>query len=103
MATPITVVLLVRPTVRCCMPKSKMSVSLDDRKIDQARALITVASVSELLDVALARLIEDEMEARHVEGYVEAPVAESIDQWTELRRNPLGDDVDWAALYEVKR
>ena len=85
------------------MAKSKVSVSLDPRRLEQAQSLVGAASVSELLDVALARLIEDELERRHVEGYVRTPVDGAAAEWAQITRGPLGDDVDWAALYGVER
>ena len=85
------------------MAKSKMSVSLDSNKLERAQSFIHAASVSELLDVALARLIDDEQERRHVDGYVRMPVDEH-EPWAGIRRDPvLHDDVDWAALYGVTR
>jgi hypothetical protein len=53
--------------VRLIMVKRKLSVSLDPGKLKQAQSLVEVDSVSELLDVALARLIEEELERRHVD------------------------------------
>ncbi len=81
------------------MTKTKISVSLDGNKLSQAQALVTAASVSELLDVALVRLIEDELERRHVDGYERTPVNADLVGWAQLRRVPLSDDVDWAGLY----
>lgn len=97
---------MVRPImlllVRCGMAKSKMSVTLDSNKLERAQSFIRAASVSELLDVALARLIDDELERRHVDGYVRMPVDEEPEPWDGMRRDPaLEDDVDWASLYGV--
>lgn len=85
------------------MAKSKISVSLDSNKLERAQSFIHAASVSELLDVALCRLIDDELELRHVDGYVRTPVNEEHEPWAGMRRDPaLEDDVDWASLYGVK-
>jgi len=85
------------------MAKSKMSVSLDSNKLERAQSFVNAASVSELLDVALARLIDDEQERRHVDGYVRIPVNDEIAQWASVRREAIDDDVDWAALYGIDR
>lgn len=85
------------------MKKSKMSVSLDPRKLEQAQALIPASSVSELLDVALARLIGEELERRHVDGYVQIPVRRELGEWAAVQREPDADDVDWAKLYGIER
>jgi hypothetical protein len=63
------------------MAKTKLSVSLDPDTIQRAKALVQVASVSDLLDIALGRLIQTEEERQHA----------------------IADDVDWAELYGVKR
>lgn len=54
------------------MPKEKLSITVDRGKIDRARELVEARSVSDLIDVALTRLIQDELERRHVDGYVSA-------------------------------
>jgi hypothetical protein len=83
------------------MAKSKMSVTLDAGKVDRAQSFVRAASVSELLDVALERLIEDELERQHVDGYVRIPVGAELDEWAANRREPTADDdIDWAALYD---
>lgn len=84
------------------MAKSKISVSLDPDRLGQAQSLVAAGSVSELLDVALAHLIEEELERRHIEGYVSTPVDDETARWAQIAREPLNDDVDWAALYGVK-
>lgn len=87
------------------MAKDKTSVTLDPLKVRRARELVPAASVSELLDLALTRLIEDELERRHVEGYLRRPGVENERTWAEMPRDPGGidDDTDWAALYNVGR
>ena len=85
------------------MTKSKLSVSIDPIKLEIARSLVPTDSTSELLDVALARLIDDERERQHVEGYVRIPVDGETIKWAKLKRRPLDDDIDWAALYEIER
>ena len=83
------------------MAKTKVSVTLDPEKMAQARLLFGTPSLSELIDVALSRLIVDELERRHVAGYVRHPPEAAEDAWGDAERDPSGiaDDVDWARLY----
>jgi hypothetical protein len=81
------------------MAKSKLSVSLDPSTMERARALVDVSSVSELLDVALHRLIETEEERRHIDGYVRVPDSGEFHGLATTPRKPLNDDVDWGTLY----
>ena len=85
------------------MPKTKASVSLDPVKVAQARELLGGQTLSEVIDIALERLIVGELERRHVAGYVRQQPDQDDDAWAEVERNPSGiaDDVDWAGLYGV--
>ena len=87
------------------MAKTKVSVTLDPAKLAQARALLGAPTVSELISVALDRLIVEELDRRHVAGYAEHRPEEDEDAWADLPRNhsDIADDVDWAALYGVER
>lgn len=85
------------------MAKTKVSVTLDPIKLAQARALLGTPTVSELLAVALDRLIADELDRRHVAGYVTSPPGDDEDSLADASRDPtdIADDIDWAALYGV--
>ncbi len=85
------------------MSKTKASVSLDPTKVAQARDLLGTATLSELIEVALDRLIVGELERRHADGYVRHPPEPDEDAWAEVDRDPseVADDVDWARLYGV--
>lgn len=87
------------------MSKTKASVTLDPGKVAQARELLGTATLSELIDVALDRLIVDELERRHVAGYIRHPPDRDEDAWADVQRDPGGiaDEVDWARLYGVSR
>ncbi len=87
------------------MSKTKASVSLDPAKVAQARELLGSPTLSEVIDIALARLILGELERQHVAGYLRQPPDHDEDAWAEVERNPSGitDDVDWANLYGVSR
>lgn len=85
------------------MAKAKVSVTLDAAKVAQARALLGASTVSELISVALDRLIADELDRAHAAGYLRRPPTEDEQAWAEVRRDPseVADDVDWARLYGV--
>lgn len=87
------------------MAKIKVSVTLDPATLAHARALVGAPTVSELIAVALDRLIAAELDGRHVAGYRRRPADEDEDCWAEAPRDPseIADDVDWAALYEVEQ
>ena len=55
------------------MAKVKISATVDPARLDRAKELTGVSSVSELLERGLAALIEDELERIHADGYVRAP------------------------------
>lgn len=85
------------------MARQKATVTLDRDKVEQARALIGGRSMSEVIDVALGRLIRAERLRRDVEAYARQPVTE--DELALVALQPsldLGDDdVDYDALYGV--
>lgn len=87
------------------MAKTKASVSLDPAKVAQARELLGGPTLSEVIDIALERLILGELERRHVAGYLQQPPNYDEDAWAEVERDQSGivDDVDWADLYGVSR
>ncbi len=86
------------------MAKTKISVSLNPATLAQAQALVASGSVSDLLDVALHRLIDDELVRQHVAGYEKLPVgAEFSGLANTVRVRESDDDVDWAALYGINK
>ena len=87
------------------MAKTKVSITVDPAKLAEARALLGAPTVSELIAVALDRLIATERNDRHVGGYLRQPPERDEDTWGAAPRDPSGvaDDVDWAALYGVER
>jgi hypothetical protein len=78
-------------------------VTLDRDKVEQARALIGGRSMSEVIDVALGRLIRAERLRRDVEAYASQPLTEDELALVDLQPSlDLGDDdVDYDALYGV--
>jgi len=62
------------------MAKVKISATVDPARLERAKELTGVSSVSEVLERGLVALIEDELERIHVEGYARQPQAgEAVD------------------------
>jgi hypothetical protein len=83
------------------MAREKATFTIDRDKLEQARALIQVRTMSETIDVALDRLITGEQLRHDVVAYARAPL--SLDERA-LADVPLefdldDDDVDYEALY----
>lgn len=82
------------------MAKTKVTISLDRTKADQARALVAARSTSAVIDLALERLIDTERLRRDIAAYRRVPPTDS-----ELRigrlgaTNSLADETDWEAVY----
>lgn len=81
--------------------KTKTTLTLDRRKLDEARALTGAPSASATVDIALTELVRAERLRRDIEAYaLTPPSAEEI----ALSRAPadwsdLADDTDWVAVY----
>jgi hypothetical protein len=58
------------------MAREKATVTLDRRKIEEARALIGPRSTSAVIDLALERLLRAERLRRDVEAYRGAPLVD---------------------------
>lgn len=69
------------------MPREKATITLDRRKVDEARALTGQKSTSAVIDLALERLVRGERLRRDIEAY---------------RRAPLDDDELWAGDLPVE-
>ena len=57
------------------MAKVKISATVDPARLERAKELTGVTSVSEVLERGLAALIEDELERIHADGYDRVPQA----------------------------
>ncbi|MGI9120549.1 MAG: hypothetical protein ACR2G7_10605 [Acidimicrobiales bacterium] len=83
------------------MAKEKATITLDRTKVEAARTLIGGRSVSEVIDVALGRLIRNEQLRRDVEAYsCQPPTGDEI----ALADLPVSldlddDDVDYETHY----
>lgn len=72
------------------MGKVKVSATVNPDRLARAKELTGCENVSEVLDRALAALIEDELERAHADGYARVPQASETvevvdsDVWSEL-------------------
>ena len=82
------------------MAKQKVTITLDRAKADEARLLVGSANTSEVIDVALSRLIQAERLRRDIEAYRRLPPT-ATDLLIALQSDTSGlaDDTDWEALY----
>lgn len=83
------------------MAKEKVTITLDRSKADEARSLVGAASTSEVIAVALERLIHAERIRRDVAAYTAIPPTEEEIALAKFGGDTtlLEDDTDWEALY----
>lgn len=83
------------------MAKQKVTITLDRAKADEARALVGSTSTSEVIGVALDRLIRAERLRRDISAYRALPPSD-MDVVLALSADTSGlaDDTDWEALYD---
>jgi hypothetical protein len=82
------------------MAKEKVTITLDRSKADSARALVDAGSTSEVIDLALDRLIRAERLRRDVAAYRRSPPsAVEVELASLADSEALEDDTDWETLY----
>lgn len=84
------------------MPKEKVTITLDRSKAESARALVGAASTSEVVDIALDRLIRAERLRGDVAAYRRVPPTGAETELALLDAAALDDPddtVDWEMLY----
>jgi hypothetical protein len=82
------------------MAKEKATITLDRAKAATARALLGLDSTSEVVDVALDRLIRTERLRADVAAYGRVPPTQEELELSSLGdTSGLGDDTDLDALY----
>src|SRR5260370_35113815 len=59
--------------------KDKVTITLDRRKANDARSLVGASSTSEVIDIALERLIRAERKSRDVAAYRRLPATKQED------------------------
>ena len=83
------------------MAKSKVTITLDRAKADEARALVGASSTSEVIDIALDKLMRAERLRSDVAIYRKVPSTQTeIDLALLADTGGIADDTDWSALYE---
>ncbi|MCW3037250.1 MAG: hypothetical protein JWM17_2562 [Actinobacteria bacterium] len=86
----------------CGMAKDKVTITLDRTKASQARSLVGAGSTSEVIDLALDRLIWAERLRADITAYQRVPPTDAEAQLAAVGDlSALGDDTDWEALYGV--
>jgi hypothetical protein len=82
------------------MAKAKVTITLDRKKADQARALVAARSTSEVIDLALERLIDAERLRQDIAAYRRVPPSGSEKRIGQLAATSgMADETDWEALY----
>lgn len=83
------------------MAKQKVTITLDREKADEARRLLAADSTSEVIDVALKRLIKAERLREDIQAYQRTPLTEEEMGIADVGdMSDLEDDADWEALYK---
>ena len=82
------------------MATQKVTITLDRSKADEARLLVGSSNTSEVIDVALGRLIRAERLRRDIDAYRRLPPTDT-DLLIALQADTSGlvDDTDWEAIY----
>ncbi|MDE3077926.1 MAG: hypothetical protein KGJ86_21085 [Chloroflexota bacterium] len=82
------------------MAKEKVTISLNRSKAETARSLLAVGSTSEVIDLALDRLIRTERLRQDIAAYRRVPPTDAeLDLALLADTTGLDDDTDWDALY----
>jgi hypothetical protein len=82
------------------MAHDKVTITLDRAKAELARGLVGARSTSEVIDLALERLILMERLREDVEAYRRVPqTSDELALADRAANDVLSDDVDWASLY----
>jgi hypothetical protein len=81
------------------MVKEKVTITLDRSKAESARALVGAGSTSEVVDIALDRLIRSERLRRDVAAYRRVPPTGADAELALLDAPDLDDSTDWELLY----
>jgi hypothetical protein len=82
------------------MVKEKVTITLDRSKADSARSLVNAGSTSEVIDIALDRLIRTERLRRDVAAYRRLPPTDAeVELALVADTAAIEDDTDWETLY----
>jgi hypothetical protein len=82
------------------MGKQKATITLDRDKAERARALVGARSTSQVIDLALDRLIHAERLRNDIAAYCGTPPTdEEVELALLAGTSTLGDETDWELLY----
>jgi hypothetical protein len=81
------------------MAREKVTITLDRSKAESARALVGATSTSDVIDLALDRLIRTERLRRDVAAYRRLPPSGAEAELALLDAADLDDPTDWEMLY----
>jgi Bacterial antitoxin of type II TA system, VapB len=83
------------------MPRLKTTVSIDEQSLRDASELLGLTSTSEVVDVALERLVHTERLIRDLRAYIGRPPTEEETLFGQIpvKLDLDDDDVDYDALY----
>ena len=81
------------------MARDKVTITLDRVKAAEASSLVRARSTSDVIDLALDRLIRSERRRRYIAAYLEVPPTDVDRALGDLADAQLDDDTDWEALY----
>jgi hypothetical protein len=84
------------------MARQKVTVTLDRMKAETARRLAGAKTTSEVIDVALDRLIRAERLRHDIAAYRCIPPTDEELALADFGPRELLDDSDWEALYAVE-
>jgi hypothetical protein len=83
------------------MVREKATITLDRDKVAKAAGLVGGASMSEVIDIALERLIQGEELRRDIAAYTRRPLGDDELSYADLtvEFDLADEDVDYEALY----
>lgn len=86
------------------MTRNKATITLDREKVARAAGLVGRDSMSEVIDIALDRLIQSEELRRDIAAYARQPLDEDEIAlgWIPVHLDLDDDDVDYEKLYGDK-
>jgi hypothetical protein len=99
LSVAIAIPVIPRPGSMDGMAREKVTITLDRSKAESARALVGAASTSEVIDLALDRLIRTERLRRDVAAYRRLPPTGAEADLALLDAVGLDDPTDWEMLY----
>ncbi len=81
------------------MARQKVTITLDRAKADRARVLAGARSTSEVINLALDRLIRTERLLGDMAAYGRVPPTDAEVHLGQMASGDLGDDTDWEGMY----